>query len=481
MDEINFLYRQDDTAEVYLSEDNMDVSEILSKCYGYICSSMLQEDFKIKSPKCNLFKELVFDGKVVGFCSYDFSREFMTAALNNIYVMPQFRGNGLLFKELKTTMVSYNKPSIVEPTRLIVELLIRYGFARMIDDDIVASAMEFIIPGEHVLSNMNYDSSEELSTHFYDLKMCASIHVLDFGQAHFAYSAPLNYDIIHYDCLEKRKGIDETYFKKTVDLFTENEEKLIEAVLELEDSLPVKTYTLEEIIGNDDELSPFIESLISDAHVTHEKALEIKHRLKEEYEAGMVLNESLLIRLAYLFERPPTPLIRLHSDSCPYCCMPIDSHDSFCHFCGINLRYDPDEMFDSLLKGIKTEDGEFCEDIRYVAYKFLRLVGEDIDLDYAIANIEDTYNIQWLELKEFLDENGYFDGEITDEGFDFLYNHPLNYYEEFDMSSINYTDFERYYYENNDMNGIDVCLNYLRQLGDDSDVREIIEEIEKYK
>ena len=68
-------------------------------------------------------------------------------------------------------MKEHNKPSIVEPTRLVVELLIKYGFAKRITDSIVASSFEFIIPGEQVLSNVDYDSSEELATHFYDLKI----------------------------------------------------------------------------------------------------------------------------------------------------------------------------------------------------------------------------------------------------------------------------------------------------------------------
>ena len=102
-------------------------------------------------------------------------------------------------------------------------------------------------------------------------------------------------------------------------------------------------------------------------------------------------------------------------------------------------------------------------------------------MDYAAATIENTYNINWFNLKKFLDENNYFNDKITDEGYEFLLNHPLNYYEEFNMSNINYTDFEKFFYENNDLNGIEICLKYLNQWGDDEDIREIVEEIEKYR
>ena len=477
---MNYLIRKNNIQKVYLTENTLDVMEILSENYDYIADSMNREGFSIISPVCSLFKELVYDTKVVGFCSYDYSRQFMTSALNNIYVLPEFRGKGLFLEELTKTMKEHNKPSIVEPTRLVVELLVKYGFAKRITDSIVASSFEFIIPGEQVLSNVDYDSSEELATHFYDLKICASIHFLDLEKSHFAYSSPLNYDIDHYDCLDMRNQIDDDYLNNLKELFINQDENLINTVMELEDNLSVKSYTLEEIIGEGDELSPYIESLIDDAHVTHQKALEIKNQIREEYEAGMILNESLLIRLAYLFDVPDEPSIKSHTDVCPYCSMPIDDHDRFCHFCGINLRYNPNEMFDSLVSSIKTHDDDFQEDIRYVAYKFLKLIDGGIDFDYAVLNTENTYNVNWDVLKGFLDENNYFNGTITDDGYEFMHNHPLNYYEEFNLSFVDYNDFEKYFYEHDDLNGIEICLNYLKQLDDDSDVLETIEELKKY-
>ena len=109
---MNYLNRENNTQKVYLTENTLDVSEILDENYDYIVESMKNEGFSIKNPTCSLFKELVFENKVVGFCTYDYSRQFMTSALNNIYVIPQFRGNGLFLEELEKTMKEQNKPSI---------------------------------------------------------------------------------------------------------------------------------------------------------------------------------------------------------------------------------------------------------------------------------------------------------------------------------------------------------------------------------
>ena len=476
---MNIIEKEDNTQKVFLSENTLDVLEILQENYDYIYESMRQEGFNLKYGECNLFKEIVFDNKVVGFCSYDFSREFITAAINNIYVLPEFRGNKLFLDEIKKTMEEHNKPSIMEPTRFIVELLIKYGFACKINENIVASAIEFVIPGEHVLSNIDYDN-EELSTHFYDLSICASIHILDLNKSHIAYSAPLNHDILKYDCLDYRNSMDDDYFKQISQLFKENDVELMDIMLDLESNLPIKNYTLEEVIGKEGEFSFYIESLIDDAHVTHEKALKIKQQIREEYEAGMILNESLLIRLAYLFEENPKPTITSHDETCPYCSMPIDDHDRYCHFCGINLSYNPEEMQDNLLNSINTERDEFGEDIRFIAYKFLKLIDEKIELEYSIFTIENNYNVSWRYLKEFLDKNDYFSGgSITDEGYQFMRGHPLHFWEKYRMDVVDYTDFEDYFYSHENSSPVEICLDYLKQFGDDECIVKIIDEINK--
>lgn len=477
MENTGYIYKQDNTQKVFLSEKTIDVEDILKKYYDYIYQAICEEGIILKAPECNLFKELVFENKVVGFCSYDFSREFITAALNNIYVLPKFRGNNLFLEELEKTMLEHNKPSIVEPTRLVVELLIKYGFAKKVSENIVASSLEFIVPGNHVIANGDYDQTQELSTHFYDLNTCASIHFLDINENSIAYSEPLNYDIIHYDCIEARNSLDDDYISEIRELFISKDVEIMETLLNLEESIPVKSYTLEEVVGGENEFSPYIESLIDDAHVTYERALKIKQQMIEEYEAGMILNESLLIRLAYLFDDNSAPKTTSHSDVCPYCGMPVDDHDRFCHFCGINLQYNPDEVFDSLIESIDEGSADFTEDIRFIAYKFLKLIDDGIELEYSIFNIENTYDIQRSVLLSYLDKNNLFKKEnITSKGFEFMDSHPLNYYEKYCLSMVDYTDFERYFYENQNLSGKKIVINYLRQFGDE--YLDIIKEIE---
>ena len=481
MEKTNYLIRENNTQKVYLTEDTLEITLILNEDYPYIMDSIRKENFILKSEKCNLFKELVFDNKVVGFCSYDFSREFMTAALNNIYVLPEFRGNSLFKEEIEKTMIEHNKPSIMEPTRLIIELLIKYGYAKKINDSIVASAIELIVPGEHVITNKEIKNEEELSTHFYDLNICAPIHLLDMDNCIIAYSLTLNDDIIRYDCIENRSKINDDYFKQIKELFIEKEEEILKILVELEENLPLKEFSLEEIIGNDDELSPYIETLIDDAHITYSKALEIKEQIKEEYEAGMILNESLLIRLAYLFNIPEAPTLITHDKTCHYCEMPIDDHDKYCHYCGINLKYSPNDVENTLINSVSQFDSKIGigEDIRYIAYKFLKMIYEKINFEYAIFMVENNFNINFKVLKKYLKENNYIkDEHITQNGIDFLNHHPLHYYEKYNMDIVDYTKFEEYFWQNSNLDGNEICLKFLNNY-DDKDIEEIKEEIKK--
>ena len=481
MGETNYLTRENNTQKVYLTEDTIDITDLLNENYPYIIDSIKKENFILKSEECNLFKELVFDNKVVGFCSYDFSREFMTAALNNIYILQEFRGNKLFKEELEKTMVEHNKPSIMEPTRFIIELLIKYGYAKKINDNIVASAIELIVPGKHVIANKDIKNEEELSTHFYDLNICAPIHILDINECLIAYSLALNDDIIRYDCLENRSKINDSYFEEIKELFIEKNEEILKILVELEEKLPLKEYDLEEVIGSDDEFSPYIETLIDDAHVTYSKALQIKKQIKEEYEAGMILNESLLIRLAYLFNIPEEPSLITHDEKCPYCEMPIDSHDKYCHYCGINLAYNPNDVENTLIDSINQFNNEIDtdEDIRYIAYKFLKMIYEKIDFEYAVFMTENNFNISFKALGKYLNENNYIENEsITPEGIYFLNNHPLHYYEKYGMDMVDYTKFEEYFWKNSDLDGNEICLKFLEKY-DGDDIAEIKEKIKK--
>ena len=138
-----------------------------------------------------------------------------------------------------------------------------------------------------------------------------------------------------------------------------------------------------------------------------------------------------------------------------------------------------EDFEENLFKSITPGASAFSEDIRFVAFKFLSLIDEKIDLEYSIFTIENNYNVDWSVLKSFLEENNYFKQDmITGEGHEFLNSHPLHFWQRYHMDIVDYSDFESYYYEHYpNLKPIDICLNYLKQFDDDEYISEIIDEI----
>ena len=98
----------------------------------------------------------------------------------------------------------------------------------------------------------------------------------------------------------------------------------------------------------------------------------------------------------------------------------------------------------------------------------MKLISEGIELEYAIITCENSYNISWSILKDYLDVNSYFkDNKITNEGHDFLTSHPLHLFEKYELDAFDYSDFERYFYENENLDDKKIVLSYLEQFSDD--------------
>ena len=97
------------------------------------------EDFEFSHHESSIFKELLFNNKVVGFVVYDVF--FSVFTLTDFYILPKFRDKNILLKEIHEVYENGNKINFFRPNRDIVELLVEYGFAVNIVDGIVVSAL----------------------------------------------------------------------------------------------------------------------------------------------------------------------------------------------------------------------------------------------------------------------------------------------------------------------------------------------------
>ena len=176
-----------------------DIEDILCKDYVYILDAMDMEDYEYQDSSFNIFKELVFKGKVVGFVSYFEYRD--TLCLMEAYVMPEFRGNNIIADEISSVenLIIYN------PRIAIVKSLIDSGLAFELTDGIVVSPVAFNVSSFQLVKSHCFD---DFYSHVYDLK---SGRVLILNKNNFDYSKPNRNDKINFDLVE---NLDADYLNK---------------------------------------------------------------------------------------------------------------------------------------------------------------------------------------------------------------------------------------------------------------------------
>ena len=161
----------------------------------------------------DVFKEILFENKVVGFTFYELNSP-TNFILNEIYILPEFRGNSLFLLEINILLVAGNSLTILQPTKNIVEILIHYGLAYKLSENIVASAISFDFKNEDVLSNSNeeFDDEQIMSSNIYDLDIRSILLLMDIstpGWNIIYYHEELENDFKRYG---KRKPLNKSYF-----------------------------------------------------------------------------------------------------------------------------------------------------------------------------------------------------------------------------------------------------------------------------
>ena len=448
-----YIIRKDDDPKIICNDfsEYMDVESILKKDYGYIYESIQNEGFILENKFGDIFKEILFESKVVGFAFYELN-SMTNFVLNEIYILPEFRGNSLFLLEITLLLLAGNTLSILQPTKNIVEILIHYGFASKLSENIVASAISFDFKSEDILSNSNekFDDSQIMSSNIYDLNVRSSLFLMDIstpGRNVIYYHEELENDFNEYG---KRESLNENYFNEIKDLFLQNSDEFTQVMFDLKERLPKSQLGFGVVIGHDDEFSDYMQDLIDDGVISKNKAKNIKDILTEEYERGAVTDDGIITRFNFFINDLDSKIdyfniLGMNTNLCPYCYNPINLSDESCQICGYNLFYEEDEddfdvmdddfedeifidesvTFSSLSDLFKRLDRKYkLEEIDYGIeyptsydldqYQILKLIDEYHNLDLAFLILSDLKLPQDI-FADLLFEGGYVTYEITKE------------------------------------------------------------------
>ena len=414
---MNYIMREDNIPVMTDNSAEELLAEKLQKEYAYIYNSMQVEKYDIRFNNFDIFTEILFVGKVVGFASYSLHM-LNNLALNEIYILPDFRKNRLFLQEIMRFSMFGTSLSITEPTRNLVEILIHYNLAVKLNDSLVASAFTFDIADEHLIYHGDFDIGEVIcSVNLYDLNLCSPLYLQDIstqGVCNICYQKVQDEDDRVYNCGKFRNSLDfDEYFLKFKNDFLNNGEKYTSLLMDLKSNLPSNNYNSETILGDGDGLSDYMWSLIDEGILDESEALKLTQQLKKDYEDGIVADEGLLTRMFYLMNgadlREDTDLfldnISRTGELCPYCYQQVNRSDSFCRICGCNISDGSLLDYDNVISEITRNDDNVL-DLR--GDKFDDFMNDILkEEDDEIITATDELNAKLVEIYKNNDEEGF--------------------------------------------------------------------------
>ena len=222
-DKMDYIIRNENDEEIFDNDDNLKLSQVLRDNYRYIYDSVIAQDYDLRFEEFTFLKELVFEGKVVGFASYLID-DISLILLSDVYVLPEFRGNRLFLENLLYMIASSKTLSIRQPTRNIVEILIHYHLAEKLTDSLVVCPIYLEILNKDIISK-NESCMDDYMSNLYDLNLCSTLVLQDIttpGVCLIDYHKVLDDDNKRYDARHFRQSIDlDEYFEDTDGVLTE--------------------------------------------------------------------------------------------------------------------------------------------------------------------------------------------------------------------------------------------------------------------
>lgn len=472
---------------ILYEEDNVNLSEFLDENYPDISSSIKMEGYAVEYQNFHLFYELYFNDEVVGFVSIDNFHIVPTdLVINECYVMPEFRGNDIFANMLANLIVNPNFTyHLRNPNRILIEVLLKNGFAFKFADNLVASYIKFVFDLDTVYKNPKIkrfyktpDIDIPYKANIFDLDLCCVVFtdpMLNFIKYSdvVALTLPRKGDLKKYKLRKKLKRITEKYLDRCYDARMDYDDDILEFLATVEDDIN-ELVSIERTLGTEDKLNDDFRQCLIEHDLSDDDGFRIIESISNALENGELTVKSCPCRMQYLVRN----IDNINGvdvdgdDRCPFCGEQIIEFLDTCEACGEKLR---DESFEDELK----KDLE-----RFNMEEFLDGIDEEkfhemLESDEFWGRVPIEENDPYFDLKTFYNENlTFFDFEEireyyekSDKSLDFAEMFE-KYFDDriadckdqddrFDM----YKDFLiNYFYYNLDNQKFNVALTYLVQL-----------------
>lgn len=233
MVKFNCIIREDNVGRI-VSEDAMldavDIEETLRSHYIYLYNAIKEDNYKLKVNHCTYFKEIVFKKKVVGFSAYTMINSVSNLTLVASYILPEFRKKGLFFDEINNIFEDDKELSIYLPPSFVMDLLVKYGFAKKINENIIISSININIPSNSISNIFGTDKTSIEKTFFtsniYDSKLCGFLVFPEDDKNVLYLTDCYPEDDEKHCCIKERENISDNYQKDVENILKQNNDEI---------------------------------------------------------------------------------------------------------------------------------------------------------------------------------------------------------------------------------------------------------------
>ena len=334
------------------------LTEILSDDYSGIFAEMKKEDYILEYESFYQFWELKYEGNTAGFLTLDtFLPDDVCLCLNECYILPQYRGKGILIDIIKELLRNEEiRFYIRKPNYSFIKFLLKHGLALEITSDIVASHIKIVVRGSERYTNKNIkrlyrkltEQSSELICYAkgFNMKLCSiflSDHTGMIAKKDniLTFANPRKEDLKKHDC---RKKLDSLTLGRMNDIQHDYAIN-IDKIEEFDKNLSLKlNENNDDVLVYRDEKGNFIVN----KNLKPNDLLIILDVVAGEIKKGNLSNSSAKLRIDYLLENPDeigksVDLSEIDHDqkdiiNCPFCGQYCSSGDKICKTCGQKVK-----------------------------------------------------------------------------------------------------------------------------------------------
>ena len=350
--------------------NNNDLHMILEENYPDILQSMHDEGYEIECPKYLIFRQLVFEDKVVGFAAFELLHFYSDdIAMNECYVLPEYRGKGLLGRELTELIETPNISLFIRrPSKSIVKILLNNDLAVLSENDVAISFIPFMVGGGDVykskkirkhVKSVPIDSRAMYFSLAYDLKTGGVI----FKKAPYYY--PFEDDEV---VISKPRRIDSSsYADKIRPQYLRDLANSVYSNRHLIGELKDDVYSrirddlsVGNLMGNECLLNQEFADLLDANGLTVADGFKIREEIINALDSGEIRHKGIKARLNYLMGDYRCDGFDSIDLKCPHCENRVAFYLKTCNVCGHDLTCE------NTFLSVKNQILEYSHDISII-------------------------------------------------------------------------------------------------------------------